>query len=76
MVQRMATTSKIPIAPGLLKEEQFTFQWKIQAITKRHDIPKDLVLNFDKTLSLLETLIASFMVLSLFQSREREKRHR
>ena len=34
MVKRMATTSKIPIVPGLLKEEQFTFQRKIQALIK------------------------------------------
>ena len=37
-------TSKIPVAPGLLKEEQLTFQRKIQALIKWHDIPKDLVL--------------------------------
>ena len=29
MVKQMATTSKIPVAPGLLKEEQLTFQRKI-----------------------------------------------
>ena len=29
MVKRTATTSKIPVAPGLLKEEQLTFQRKI-----------------------------------------------
>ena len=34
MVTQMTTTSKIPIAPGLLKEEQLTFQLKIQALTK------------------------------------------
>ena len=45
----MATTSKIPIAPGLLKKEQLTFQRKIQAFIKRYGIPKDLVLNFDQT---------------------------
>ena len=45
----MATASKIPIAPGLLKEEQLTFKRKIQALIKWHDIPKDLVLNFDLT---------------------------
>ena len=49
MVERMAMTSKIPIAPGLLKEEQLTFQRKIQALIKWHDIPKDLVLNVDQT---------------------------
>ena len=49
MVKRMATTSKIPVAPGLLKEEQLTFQRKIQALIKWYDIPKELVLNFDQT---------------------------
>ena len=34
MVTQMTTTSKIPIAPGLLKEEQLTFQPKIQALIK------------------------------------------
>ena len=49
MLKQMATTLKIPIAPGLLKEEQLTFQRKIQALIKWHDITKDLVLNFDQT---------------------------
>ena len=48
-VKRIATTSKISIAPGLLKEEQLKFQRKIQAFIKCHDIPKDLVLKFDQT---------------------------
>ena len=49
MVKGVAATSKIPIAPGLLNEEQLTFQRKIQANVKRHDIPEELVLNFDQT---------------------------
>ena len=49
MVKQMATTSKIPIAPELLKEEQLTFQQKIQALIKWYDISKDVVLNFDQT---------------------------
>ena len=49
MVKGVAATSKIPIAPGLLNEEQLTFQRKIQALVKRHDIPEELVLNFDQT---------------------------
>ena len=48
MVKRMATASKIPAAPGLLKEEQLNFQQKIQALINRYDIPKELVLNFDQ----------------------------
>ena len=34
MVKRMVTTLKIPVAPGLLKEEQLTFQRTIQALIK------------------------------------------
>ena len=49
MVKRMVTTSKIPIVPGLLKEKQLTFQRKIQVLIKWHDIPEDLVLNFNQT---------------------------
>ena len=49
MVKRMVTTSKIPIAPGLLKEKQLTFQREIQVLIKWHDIPEDLVLNFNQT---------------------------
>ena len=49
MVKRMATTSRTSIAPALLKEDQLRFQRKIQALIKWHDIPKDLVLNFDQT---------------------------
>ena len=43
----MATTSKISTAPGILKEEQFTFQRQIQFFIKQHNISKDIVLNFD-----------------------------
>ena len=49
MVRRMATASKISIVLGLLREEQFIFQWKTQAFIKWHNIPKDLVLNLDRT---------------------------
>ena len=49
IVKQMAATSKIPIATGLLKEEQLTFQRKIQALIKWHDIPKNFLLNFDQT---------------------------
>ena len=60
MVKRMATTSKIPVAPGLLKEEQLTFQRKIQALIKWHCIPKDLVLTSIRhryPILLLETVL-------------------
>ena len=32
MVRRMATTLKVPVASGLLKDEKFTFQRKIQKL--------------------------------------------
>ena len=48
MVWRIATTSKAPVAPSLLKEEKFTFQRKIQELVTWHKIPK-LIINFDQT---------------------------
>ena len=32
MIRRIATTSKVPAAPGFLKEEKFRFQRKIQEL--------------------------------------------
>ena len=49
MVRRMAITSKVPIAPGLLREEKYTFQKKMNEFIKWHNIPPDLILNFDQT---------------------------
>ena len=49
MVRRMATTSKVPIAPGFLRKEKYTFQQKINQLVKWHNITPDLVLNFDQT---------------------------
>ena len=49
MTQRIATTAKIPIAPGILSEEKLTFQRKIRQCKLWHEIPNDLVLNFDQT---------------------------
>ena len=50
MVRRIATTSKVPVAPGLLKEEKFTFQRKTQELATWHKIPKRLIINFDQML--------------------------
>ena len=33
--RRMATTSKVPVAPALLKEEKFTFQRNIITLVKK-----------------------------------------
>ena len=49
MVRRIVTTSKIPVASGLLKEEKFTFQRKIQELVTWHKILKELIINFDQT---------------------------
>ena len=49
MVRRITTTSKLPVAPGLLKETKFTFQRKIQELVTWHKILKEMVINFDQT---------------------------
>ena len=49
ILRRMATTSKVPIAPGLLMEEKYTFQKNINELVQWPNIPPDLVLNFDQT---------------------------
>ena len=49
MTRRMATTSKAPIAPGVLKEIKPDFQRKIKQLQSLYEIPYDLILNFDQT---------------------------
>ena len=49
MKRRMATTCKIPVAPALLEEEKFTFQRNIEREVDSHNIPEELILNFDQT---------------------------
>ena len=49
MVRKIATTSKIPVAPSLLKQERFTFQRKIRELVTWHRIPKEFIINFDQT---------------------------
>ena len=39
IVRRIATISKVPVAPGLLKEEKLTFQRKIQELVTWYKIP-------------------------------------
>ena len=41
----------VPLAPGLLNEENNTFQRKIQELVTWHETPKELVINFDQMLS-------------------------
>jgi len=49
MTSRMATTAKIPIAPALLNETKLDFQRKIKELQAWHEIPEDLIVNFDQT---------------------------
>ena len=45
----MATTAKISNAPALLNETKLDFQWKIKELQAWHEIPEDLIINFDQT---------------------------
>ena len=49
MKRCLATTCKIPVAPALLEEEKFTFQWNILTLVRKHKIPEELILNYDQT---------------------------
>ena len=49
MTCRCATTSKLPVAPGIISEVKLDFQRKIKAAQSKHDIPDDLIINFDQT---------------------------
>ena len=49
MAVRIATTEKIPVAPGLLKEAKLSFQQKIKTLQAMHRVPEDLILNLDQT---------------------------
>ena len=49
MSRRMATTSKVPVAPGILKEVKLDYQRKIKQLQEWHTIPEELILNFDQT---------------------------
>ena len=49
MVRRMATTLKVPVASGLLKDEKFTFQRKIQKLVTWHKIQKESIIKFGQT---------------------------
>ena len=49
MSRRMATTARIPVAPGILKETKLDFQRRIKILQERYQVPDDLILNFDQT---------------------------
>ena len=48
MAVRIATTEKIPVAPGLLKEAKLSFQGKIKTVQAMHRVPEDLILSLDQ----------------------------
>ena len=49
MVRGIATTSKVPVAPGLLKEEKLIFQGKIQNLLLGIKFRKNLLLTVGNT---------------------------
>ena len=49
MSRRMGTTAKIPVAPGLLKEEKLKSQRDIKTLQQQYGIPDELILNYDQT---------------------------
>ena len=48
-VKRDATTAKVPISPGFVKEIGFTFYQSFRTIVKTFDIPTELIFNLDQT---------------------------
>ena len=48
-VKRKNTTSKQPVAPGVLKEIGFTFYRAIDAAVSAYNIPHELIINIDQT---------------------------
>lgn len=48
-VKRKSTTTKQPVAPGLIKEIGFTFFRAIDDVVSAHNIPPELVINIDQT---------------------------
>jgi len=49
LVRRMGTTSKIPVSPSFLSETKLDYQIRYKSLQQWHDIPKDLIINFDQT---------------------------
>ena len=49
MRRRKATTERIPVTPGLLKEAKLHFQRQIKQMQEWHQIPDDLIINFNHT---------------------------
>ena len=49
MCRRKATTAKLPVAPGILRETKLIFQRNIRCMVDDHNIPDELIINFDQT---------------------------
>ena len=49
-----ATTSKIPVALGIISKVKLNFQLKIKAAQSKLSIPDDLIINFDQILFALQ----------------------
>ena len=49
MTRRMATTAKIPVAPGIVKEAKLGFQREIKTLQTEFNVTEDLILKFDQT---------------------------
>jgi hypothetical protein len=49
LVRRKATTAKLPVPEGVLKEVKLSFQREISQLVKTHNIPESLVINHDQT---------------------------
>ena len=49
LVRRRATTAKLPVPEGLLKEIKLTFQQEISSTVRTYNIPESLILNHDQT---------------------------
>ena len=45
---RRATTTRIPVAPALHSETKLNFQRKIKELQGWHEIPEELIINFDQ----------------------------
>ena len=49
MVDRMGNTASMPVDSAILSEVKIDFQRKIKHVYEEHNIPDDLILNFDQT---------------------------
>ena len=49
MTRRIATTARVPVAPALLSETKLDFQRNIHQVQAWHNIPNDLIINFEQT---------------------------